>query len=70
MVIWYSFQAGSRLILYFFPDRDIKNEKYSPKPVPSTGYQVPPQLSLAQLRYHYVVAGCPINHLVTKAGEK
>ena len=35
-----------------FSDRDIKDEKYSSKPVPSTGYQVPPQLSLTQLRYH------------------
>ena len=30
----------------------MKNEKYSSKPVPSTGYQVPPQLSLTQLRYY------------------
>ena len=28
----------------------VVKEKYSSKPVPSTGYQVPPPLSLTQLR--------------------
>ncbi len=45
----YSRAAQVNAELYHFHDRGIKNEKYSFKPVPSTGYQVPPQL-----RYQFV----------------
>ena len=64
-----------------FSDRDIKNEKYSFKPVPSTGYQVPPftiytliikinSRSCQCLKMRFEFPGCGIRIIVCVHGFK